>query len=90
MVQPRYVLPRMTAQRAYAEQSLGYRGATVFRGGANTFEGALNTVAHERWHLEPGNRKLWTRGGPSGQVQAEALATQKAHSVVDQWRKLNK
>lgn len=66
-----------------------YTGATVYRGGAETFESALDTVAHEIYHLEPGNQALWKSGG-FGKTIAQKQAIRMARDVVDIWKSNSK
>lgn len=71
---------------AVAEQDINdLTGATVFKGGAPTFLEALDTVAHEVWHLQPRNIKQWMAGGVM-EVRAETHAQIKASQVVDIWK----
>ncbi|MEX2961979.1 hypothetical protein [Microbulbifer sp. TYP-18] len=58
-----------------------YTGATVFRGGAETFEIALDTVAHEIFHMEPNNQALWKSGG-FGRTVSQRQATRIAREPL--------
>ena len=66
-------------------------GAKVFRGGANTLSGALDTVAHEIYHLEPTNKSLWQKNPNNPDSITSRLAQQgailKAAKVVRIWGK---
>ena len=75
-----------------------YSGATVFRNGALTLDIALETLAHERWHLEPANRRLYARAySPDGKLvdrsardAAETAADIHAAAVVRRWHEIRR
>ena len=59
-----------------------FKGATVYKGGANTFYEALDTVAHEYKHLDPTNIQSYKLGLPS----AENSAYTNANLAVNAWK----
>lgn len=76
-------------------QELGYAdiytatGIFILRGGANSVPDALNTIAHEEWHLNPENFKMVEEGG-SADLWAEHDAVLQARLVVEMYYDWNK
>jgi hypothetical protein len=63
-----------------------YTGATIFRDGGRTLKDALDTIGHEYFHLQKGNRDLWKSGDPGQQIQAQMQAIRNGRRVVEAWR----
>ena len=61
-----------------------FKGATVFRRGADTVRNALDTVAHEIRHLEPGNITHW-KAGRFRRIIAQEQANRFGRQVVRIW-----
>ena len=68
-----------------------FKGATVFRGGADTVRNALDTVAHEIRHLEPGNIAHLKAGRFSFRLTiAQEQANRFGRQVVRIWEQNSK
>ena len=77
---------RIVKNRVAEMDVYDYTGATVYIRGASTLEVALDTVAHEIYHMHPVNQKLWKRDAPGSQLAAEIRATRMAGKVVEIWK----
>ncbi|WP_299768163.1 RHS repeat-associated core domain-containing protein [uncultured Pseudoteredinibacter sp.] len=62
-----------------------YTGATVYRGGASSLTVALDTVAHEIYHMHPTNQRLW-KGGGFGKNIAQSQAVRMGRRTVEVWK----
>ena len=62
-----------------------YKGATVYSGGASSLSVALDTVAHEIYHMHPGNQRLWKSGGFDRKI-SQKQAIRMGRQTLDVWK----
>jgi RHS repeat-associated protein len=77
-----YYVPETNSKAEAVADIYGKKGIKVYRGGAVTRRDALDTVAHEIWHLQSNNMRLWSSGTSWNQGMAQYEAVFHAHFVV--------